>query len=653
MRTFSGSDQFQELQKVVLNSYSKLFPVEKNGYKLELGKMWLDDKAVEPGDFTGQKKVKLSGNTWGAPLYAGLVLKDSTGKVIDRLEKVRLATIPRLTPRGSYIVKGNEYQVANQMIRKPGAYVVKSQKGDEFKGMLALTGDYQKNFEIHFDPKSNKYQAVFGQSSIPLYPLLKSLGANDKELESAWGEQIFKVNKKEKAADYTKLAYKLARVKTDNQQTAIEAIQNYAKTAKVDPTITKLTLGQPYANLSRNLLMDTSKKILHTYQGKVDPDDPENLLFKEIRSVEDMLHDRLGSKKEQDGLKRMLGRKLGRQTSIRQLIDFKKLTAPVESFFTTDNRTSTPEQYNPVHMVAEQNKLTVHGVGGIQSSHAVSPSLREVHPSHIGFVDPIHTPESEKTGTTLHIASGVRKSDDRGLRAWVRNVKTNKLELLSPQDLYFKTVAFPDEYANGKFKNSSGVRISAQGKVDMVPASKVDYVFPHAAGLFSHSTNLVPFLKNDQGNRAMMAAKMLGQALPLVERDAPFVQTLTPDGKSFHEEFGEQFSVKAPEAGKVTEVSANHITVGKTKIPIYNNFPLNQKTHIHHTPLVNVGDVVKKGQLLADSNFTKNGTLAIGKNMSVAYLPYPGYTFEDGIVITESAAKKLAAEQDLPPPVPP
>lgn len=644
MRTFSGSDQFHELQKVVLDSYSKLFPVEKNGFKLELGKMWLDDKAVEPGDFTGQKKVKLAGSTWGAPLYAALVLKDHTGKVVDRLEKVRLATIPRLTPRGSYIVKGNEYQVANQMIRKPGAYVVKSQKGDTFKGMLALTGDHQKNFEVHFDPTDNKYKAVFGQSSIPLYPLLKALGANDKELESAWGEQIFKANKKERPADYTKLAYKLARTTTDNQQTAIEAIQAYAKTAKVDPNITKLTLGHPHDTLNRALLIDTSKKILHTYQGKVEPDDPENLLFKEIRSVEDMLQDRLGSKKEQEGLKRMLGRKLGRQTSIKQLIDFKKLTAPVESFFTTDNRTSTPEQYNPVHMVAEQNKLTVHGVGGIQSAHAVSPSLREVHPSHIGFVDPIHTPESDKTGTTLHLASAVRK-DGRNIRTFVRNVRTGKMELLSPQELYFKTVAFPDEYVDGKFKNSSAVRVTNQGKVDVSTSSKVDYVLPHPAGLFSHSTNLVPFLKNDQGNRAMMAAKMIGQAIPLVERDAPHVQTLTPDGKSFHEEFGEQFSIRSPEAGKITEISANHIKVGKTHIPIYNNFPLNQKTHIHHTPVIQVGDTVKKGQLLADSNFTKNGTLAIGKNLSVAYLPYPGYTFEDGIVITESAAKKLSAEQ--------
>lgn len=644
MRTFSGSDQYQELQNVVIDSYSKLFPVENNGHKLELSKIWIDNSAADLNDYPDQKKVKLAGNTWGTPVYASLTLKDPEGKIVDRMDKIRLATIPRLTPRGSYIVKGNEYQVANQMIRKPGAYVVKSQKGDTFKGMLALGGDRTQNFEVHFDPETNKYKASIKQASIPLYPLLKALGATDKEMTHAWGEKVFAANKQEKPGDYLKYADKLAGHTTDNQQTAIEAIQAYAKTVKVDPNITKLTLGHAYDGLNRGLLLDTSKKVLGTYRGEVEPDDPENLLFKEIRSVEDMLHDRLGSKKEQEGLKKMLARQLGKRSSIKQLINFKKLTSPVETFFTLDNRTSTPEQTNPVNMVAEQNKLTVHGTGGIQSAHAVSTSLREVHPSHMGFVDPVHTPESEKTGTVLHLASATIK-DGRNIRTFVRNMRTGKMELLTPQELYFKTVAFPDEFEDGKFKNPSAVKTQSQGKIDVTPGSRVDYILPHPTAMFSHSTNLVPFLKNDQGNRTMMAAKMLGQALPLVHREAPLVQTVAPTGKTFHQEFGEKFSLRAPIDGTITAITPEYIQVGKDKLPVYNNFPLNQKTSIHHTPVVKVGDRVKKGQLIADSNYTQNGTLAIGRNLNVAYLAYPGYTFEDGIVITESAAKKLAAEQ--------
>lgn len=646
MRTFSGAEEFKKLSDAVINSYSQAFPVEKNGHKLELAKIWLDDKMADPQDYTDQKKVKLAGGTWGVPVMASLVLKDNTGKVVDRIEKIRVATIPRITPRRSYIVGGNEYQVANQMIRKPGTYVVRSQKGDTFKGMVALGGEATKNFDVQFDPQTNKYKVEMGQASIPLYPLLKSLGATDQELIKAWGEPVFKANKQETDRHYTSLASKLARANVSDRQSAIEAINNFAKTTKVDPSITEITLGKKYENLSKGMLLDTATKLLHTYSGKTEPDDPENLLFKEIRSVEDMIHDKLTSKKEQEGLKRMLARHLGKKTSIKHMIDFRKLTSPVESFFISDNRTGTPEQYNPVHMLAEASKLTIHGTGGIESEHAVTANLREVHPSHIGFIDPVFTPESERTGTTLHLAAGVHKNG-REINAMVYNPKTARSERITPKDMYYKVVAFPDEMANGKFRNPQEVRVQFKGKVMTVPASKVDYVLPSPVGLFSHSSNLVPFLKNNQGARAAMASKMLGQALPLVEREAPLVQTAVGN-TTFHKAIGQEFSVFAPKSGTVKAVTADYIQIDDKKIPLYNNFPLNQKTHIHHEPHVKVGDRVKEGQFIADSNFTKGGTLALGKNLTVAYLPYPGLTFEDGIVVTESGAKKLAAEETTP-----
>src|ERR1041385_3238847 len=112
MRTFFGDSQFEELKKTLLDSYQKIFPVERNGHKLELKKVWVDEDAATPGDYSQQKKARLGGTTWGVPVYAALELKDPDGKVLDRVEKVRLSTLPRQTPRGSYIINGNEYQVA-------------------------------------------------------------------------------------------------------------------------------------------------------------------------------------------------------------------------------------------------------------------------------------------------------------------------------------------------------------------------------------------------------------------------------------------------------------------------------------------------------------------------------------------------------------
>lgn len=645
MRTFSGADEFKKLTDTVIDSYKKLFPVEKNGHKIEAVNIWLDDKASDPFDYSDQKKVKLAGGTWGVPVMASLILKDQSGKVVDKIDKIRIATVPRLTPRRSYIVQGNEYQVANQMIRKPGSYIVPSQKGDTFKGMVSLRGESQKNFDIQFNPETNKYSVDMGQAELPLFPLLRSLGATDGELIKTFGENVYLANKsKEKPHHYVTYAEKLVKSKTENPQTAMEEVSAFAKTTKVDPDVVGITLGHKYENLSKGLILDTAKKLLDVYRGEKEADDPENLVFKEIRSVEDMLHDRLGNTRERENIKAMLGRHLGNRTDLKKMIDFRKLTAPVESFFVSDNRVSTPEQYNPVHMMSEASKLTLHGTGGVESEHAVSNNLREVHPSHIGFVDPVHTPESEKTGTVLHLAAGVEKNG-REINALVFNPRTGKTERFTPKELYYKVVAFPDEYVNGKFVNPGSVRVQTQGKVTTVPAGKVDAILPDPIGMFSHSSNLIPFLKNNQGARASMASKMLGQALPLVDREAPHVQTELAKGTTFHEAIGSEFSVRAPKAGVVKSITADHIVVGDTKIPLYNNFPLNQKTHIHHTAVVKVGDHVKEGQLLADSNFTKDGTLALGKNMRVAYLPIPGHTFEDGIVITESAAKKLSAEQ--------
>lgn len=614
MRTFSGQDQSKALTHEVLTAYQKLFPVERDGHKMELAKIWVDEQDLDTHDYTDQKKTKLAGHTWGLPVYASMVLKDQDGKVVDKIEKVRLSTIPKLTPRNSFIVKGNEYQVANQMIRKPGAYVVKTQKGDTYKGQIALGGERTHNFEIHLNPESNKYSVEVGGTKKPLYPLLKALGATDNELIAAWGEPIFLANKKESPADYIGLAKKFAYITTDNQTTAQEALRAFAKTTKSDPHVTKLTLGTEHSELNHKMLVDTSKKLLGVYQGTATTDDPENLLFKEIRSVEDMIHDKLGSAKEQAALKKMLGRHLGRKSSIKKMVDFKKLTSPVESFFINDNRTSTPEQYNPVHMLSEMNKLTIHGTGGITSAHAVSDSLREVHPSHLGFVDPISTPESEKIGTTLHLTAGTVK-DGREIRTMLVNLRTGKKEFLTPRELNHRVVAFPDEMENGKIKNPKSVRVQHEGQIKTVPSSQVDYIIPDASRLFSYGTNLVPFLKNDQGNRAVMASKMLGQALSLVHREAPLVQSVVEGKHTFQDLIGKEFSVYAAHDGIVQEVTADHLKIGGKTIPLYNNFPLNQKTQLHHTPLVKVGDKVKAGQLIADSNYTRGGSLALGVNL--------------------------------------
>lgn len=653
MRNLSGNDQFEALKSTVTDAYSKLFPVTNNGFELGLKKIWVDEAGLDLHDYEDQKKTRLAGNTWGAPVYASLDLKDKDGKIIDHLDKVRLSTIPKLTPRGSFIVGGNEYQVMNQMRRRPGVYVVKRTTGDQYKANFNLTGENSRNFEVHFDPKSTKYsikKVAGSDSTIPLYSMLSALGVPDTQLIKEWGEDTFRANK---AGATPATQIKLAKYITGKDQAGADeartAIQDWAKQMKIDPHVAEVTHGHPHSTLTSQLILDTSKKLMGIYKGTHTADDPESLLFKEILGAEDMLHDKLNSKKQVVVMKNILTRNLGRKMTLREIIDFKKLASPVENFFISDNRTGLPEQHNPAQMLSNLYKLTLHGTGGITDPHTIVPEVREVHPSQLGFIDPVHTPESQKIGTMLHLTAGTQK-EGRDVKTQVYNLKEKKLEFLAPRELYSKVVAFPDDVSfsdkGATFKNPQSVRIQHKGKLDTVRAGDVQYVLPTSNQLFSYSTNLIPFLHNDQGTRVMMGSKMLEQAMPLVEREAPLVQTDLGNGQSFHDLIGHQSAIHSPESGKVTKVTPDFIEInGKTRVKLYNHFPLNQKTFIHHEPKVAVGDSVKKGQLISDSNFTKNGTLALGKNLRVAYLPYPGLTFEDGIVITESAAKKLATTQ--------
>jgi len=651
MRTFSGNEQFDTLKKTILDSYTKVFPVEKNGHKIELKKIWVDDQDLDINDFTAQKKVRLAGNTWGAPIYASIVLKDATGKVVDTMDKLRMATVPKLTPRGSYIVSGNEYQVNNQLRRKAGVYVVKRATGDEYKAMFNTKGENSRNFELHFDPVSNKYaikKLAGSDASLPLYPLLHSLGITDEHLKKTWGDKIFEANRAtSKSGDIIKIAQRFTGTKIDTAEEASKAMNSYVKGIQIDPKMSEITLGKKFDTLHPELILASSQKLLNVYQGKKPPDDPESLLFKEVLSVEDMFQDKF-NRHHIPAIKFSLSKHLGKKTNLKEMIDQKRLTHPVEKFFITDDRSSTPEQYNPVQMLSNLYKLTMTGTGGIKDPHTIVPEVREVHPSHVGFIDPTHTPESQKIGTMLHLTFGSIK-DGKDVRTRVYNTRTGKMEELTPIELYSKTVAFPDDVKfdkDGKPQiTKATTRVQRNGKVETAAAKDVEYVIPSHTLLFSPSTNLIPFLHNDQGTRVMMGSKMIEQAIPLLHREAPLVQTATGVGKTFHEYIGEKQSVYAPTEGTITKVTSDHIEVDGKKIPIYNNFPLNQKTFITHEPLVKQGDKVKKGQIIADSNFSKNGVLALGKNLKVAYLPYPGLTFEDGIVITESASKKLTTQQ--------
>lgn len=632
MRNFDIKNQFEEIKKAAVDAIQAVFPVSGKSRVVEVSRVWVEDTA-DSTDYLDQAKSKSKEGTWGVPVYAALTLKDkATGEVIDKSSKTRLFLLPKSTARWSYIVKGNEYQVHNQLRLKSGVYTLKKQNGELKTSTNLALG---KNYDILFKESSGIFTIAKvggGQSNIPLYSVLTHLGLSHSMIERSWGKEIAAANKgKSSPRD-------IERAKAAFGLKSGQTLSKYFDGTKIDPKTTKTTIGKEFDKVSGPMLLASAKKLLEVHLGKKKPEDRDSLEFKELWSLEDFIKERLD--KNRDALVRRIKRSVDnpRRTKIAQIVNPGAFNSVVESFFTQDDKSSTPEQTNPLEMLSGQYKATIMGAGGINSEHAVTPEMREVHPSHYGFMDPIHTPESKRIGANLHLPLGVMK-DGKQIKSWVTD-KKGKSIALTPVQAREAKIVLPGQ-------RGDDVKAYYRGKVINIKLKDADYFTPAPQALFSWSTNMVPFLPSNQGNRSMMAAKMLEQAISLKHREAPLVQVGTPQGSSFEKVVGSQVAATAPANGVVKRITKNDITIetkdGPKVVNLYDNFSLNRKSFLNHEPTVKVGDKVVKGQIIADSNYTKGGTLALGTNLKAAYIPYKGLNFEDGLVITDKAAEKLTS----------
>lgn len=631
MYNFDADKQFAKIKEAAVGAVKEIFPVDGKIREIRLDRVWVED-TMDSKDYSSQSQTKRKDGTWGAPVYASLTLiEKATKNVIDKADKVKLFTLPKLTDRLSYIVGGNEYQVHSQLRLKPGVYTLRKQNG-ELKTQVNLARG--KNFDLIFNERTGVFfiqKIGGGQANIPLYPILTYLGLSAPAISKAWTSQVESANKRVDANAVQRAAAAFG-VKTGD-------LKDYFSKTEISPETTKLVLGKEFDRVDGPMLLAASQHLLEVHLGKKEATDRDSLVFKEIHGVEDYLQERIQKNKQSLAFKLKRSIDNVKRTKLTQLVNPGAFSSVVESFFTQDDKSSTPEQTNPLEMITGAYRTTIMGSGGIQSHHAITKEMREIHPSHYGFLDPAHTPESSKIGANLNLPMGVVK-DGKELKSALVD-KNGKSVFLTPAQSFEKYVAFPNQKGNM-------VKAMYRGKVIEIPRTKVDYFTPRPEALFSISTNLVPYLPSNQGNRVMMASKMLEQAIALKHREAPLVQVgIGPT--TTERALGQQVAVLAPDSGTIKKVTSDFITMKldsgeERKLPLYNNFALNRKSFLHHEAKVKEGQRVKKGDLLADSNYTKDGTLALGANFRVAYLPYHGLNFEDGVVVTESAAKKLTSE---------
>jgi DNA-directed RNA polymerase subunit beta len=424
----------------------------------------------------------------------------------------------------------------------------------------------------------------------------------------------------------------------------------------------KLGLKNDSRILTKEDLVAATKYLLKLKKGEGSLDDIDHLGSRRIRTVGELLANqcRVGlSRTERLVKERMtLFDQTVEQMTPQKLINPKALSAVIRDFFGRSQLSQFMDQINPLAELTHKRRLSALGPGGLSRDRA-GFEVRDVHPSHYGRICPIETPEGPNIGLIASLATFARINEFGFLETPYRKVEngrvTEKIEYLTAdrEEQYIVAQANSVMDEKGLFTTDRVVCRQRGEFIDVEPTA-VHYMDISPKQLVSIAASLIPFLEHDDANRALMGSNMQRQAVPLLVTEAPLVATGLEDRVARDS----RAVLWSEEAGKVASVNGNQIIItengqlpeGKKKIkhdpangifvyPVRKFMRSNAATCINQKILVNKGEHVKKGQIIADGPCTQNGELALGRNVLVAFMPWNGYNFEDAILISEKIVK--------------
>ena len=390
------------------------------------------------------------------------------------------------------------------------------------------------------------------------------------------------------------------------------------------------------------------KKMLDLRDGKDEVDDIDHLGNRRVRSVGELVENqaRIGVYRMERAIKEKMTTLDVESAMPQDLINAKPLTISLKDFFATSQLSQFMDQTNPLSEITHKRRVSALGPGGLTRERA-GFEVRDVHPTHYGRICPIETPEGPNIGliNSLSTYSKINKYGfiESPYKKVENGVVQEKIEYLSAMEETKFTIAQANSLIDNKGKFSEEL-VSCRKNLDFILSKpeNIDYIDVSPKQLVSVAASLIPFLENDDANRALMGSNMMRQAVPLLKPEAPLVGT----GIESDVALDSGVTIVAKRDGVVDKIDGKRIVIkatddkdySKSGVDIYNLQKFkrsNQNTCINQKPLVRVGDLVKSGDIIADGPSTKIGELALGKNVTVAFMPWQGYNFEDSILISE------------------
>ncbi len=670
------------VEEGLLEALRDVSPIEDftGGMSLEFLDCSFDEASFTPDE------CKMQDMSYTAPLKViSRFINKETGEIKE--QEVFMGDFPMMTEKGTFIINGTERVVVSQLVRSPGVYfdtdVDKKAEVDIYMCKVIPTrGSW---IEIETDKKNIAYVRIDRRRKFLLTVFLKSVGfGNNEELLSMFSnydnkncikntiekdfteteeEALVEIYKKlrpgepptvessrslinslffnPKRYDFGKVGrYKMdQKLADENDKKILERIKEINEKMGIDSNEKSI--------LNCKDIFLIVKYLIQLMGGIGEVDDIDHFGNRRVRNIGELIQNqvRIGlSRMERVVKERMTTQDVDAITP-KSLINIRPLVASLKEFYGSGQLSQFLDQTNPLAEITHKRRLSALGPGGLSRERA-GFEVRDVHPSHYGRMCPIETPEGPNIGLIGSLATYARLNEygfiETPYRKVINGKIANKIEYLSADNEESYVIA-QSTTRTGKDGRILDEKVMARmgDEVVAVTPDVVDYMDVSPMQIFSAAASLIPFLDHDDANRALMGSNMQRQAVPLVNPEAPFVGTGVE--RRVAEDSG--VLILAKDDGVVEEVCADYIKINyksekNCTHKLYKFKRSNQGTCINQKPVVEVGEKVKAGQVIADGPSTSGGELALGRNLRIAFMSWEGYNYEDAIIISERLVKE-------------
>ncbi len=612
--------------------------------------------------------------TYSAPMYVRAeFFNHKTGEI--KGQYVFMGDFPLMTPQGTFIINGTERVVVSQLVRSPGVYfergLDKTSDREVFSARFIPARGAWLEFEI--DKRDAVSVRIDRRRKLSVTHFLKALGLTDSEIRTEFADYPLLLETLEKDTANTQdeaLTDIYRRVRPgepanpeagetllnnfyfENNRYDLAKVGRYKINKKLGlntgPQATTLEINDIVAAIKYMLALQQGDKTLPGMRGdepieiRVEADDIDHFGNRRIRAVGELIQGqvRTGLSRMERTVRERMSTQEPESITPNSLINNRPVVAAIKEFFGTSQLSQFMDQNNPLAGLTHKRRLSALGPGGLSRDRA-SMDVRDVHQSHYGRMCPIETPEGPNIGLIGSLATFARINPFGFIETPYRVVEnghvTSEVRYLTADDEFGQNIAqasSPTD-ADGKFTEEFVLcRVSGEDPM-LIPADEVTFMDVSSRQMVSVGTSLIPFLEHDDANRALMGANMQRQAVPLLTTEAPLVGT----GMERRAAVDAGDMVLARSAGVVTEASADKVEVatdagGREVYKLAKFERSNPGNCTNQRVLVNEGDVIVPGDIIADGPATDEGELALGKNLLVAYMSWEGLNYEDAIILS-------------------